>query len=115
MHSARAAACRGAGGGPAPAGIDRRAPEAARPPQDSGGRRIAAGAPSRPFFFKLICARRAHGLAALHAGAPLTPLARNLQMVFAGRELDNQRPLSFYGVMAGNEYPMVMVLRTKGM
>ena len=50
MHSARAAACRGAGGGPAHAGIDCRAPEAARPSQDSGGRRIAAGTPSRPFF-----------------------------------------------------------------
>jgi hypothetical protein len=36
-------------------------------------------------------------------------------MVFAGRELDNQRPLSFYGIVAGNEYAMVMVLRTKGM
>jgi hypothetical protein len=62
-----------------------------------------------------MCARTAHGPAALHAGAPLTLRARPLQMVFAGRELDNQRPLSFYGIVAGNEYAMVMVLRTKGM
>ena len=45
-------------------------------------------------------------------------LMRNMhsaQVVFAGRELDNARALSSYGLAAGGEYPMTLVLKTKGM
>ncbi len=38
-----------------------------------------------------------------------------VQIVFSGRELDNQRPLSFYAVQCGVEYTMHLVLKTKGM
>jgi len=37
------------------------------------------------------------------------------RLVYTGRELDNQRTLSFYQLVAGGEYPMTLVLRTKGM
>ena len=59
------------------------------------------------------------------AGAILRALRRALdppdmtchsvQIVFSGRELDNQRPLSFYGVAQGGDFTMHLVLRTKGM
>ena len=52
---------------------------------------------------------------AARARARLTPCARPLQLVYTGRELDNQRTLSFYQLVAGGEYPMTLVLRTKGM
>ena len=40
---------------------------------------------------------------------------RAAQIVFSGRELENARALSYYGMAAGAEHQATLVLKTKGM